>query len=57
MKQWIVLAGFIALCLAVGTLAGLVTAPAVAEWYPTLAKPSWRPPNWLFARPGPCFTS
>jgi translocator protein len=49
MRQWIVLAGFVALCLAVGVLAGLVTAPAVAEWYPTLVKPSWRPPNWLFA--------
>jgi translocator protein len=49
MRQWLVLAGFIALCLGVGVLAGLVTAPAVAEWYPTLVKPSWRPPNWLFA--------
>lgn len=49
MRQWMVLAGFVALCLAVGVLAGLVTAPAVAEWYPTLVKPSWRPPNWLFA--------
>ena len=49
MRQWWVLAGFIAVCLSVGALAGLVTAPAVTEWYPTLVKPSWRPPNWLFA--------
>lgn len=49
MRQWIVLAGFIGLCLAVGIIAGLVTAPAVIEWYPTLAKPSWTPPSWLFA--------
>ena len=49
MRQWLVLAGFIGLCLAVGIVAGLVTAPAVIEWYPTLAKPSWTPPSWLFA--------
>ncbi len=49
MRQWIVLAGFIGLCLGVGILAGLVTAPAVLEWYPTLTKPSWTPPSWLFA--------
>jgi translocator protein len=49
MKQWWVLAGFLALCLAVGTGAGVVTAPAVAEWYPFLNKPSWTPPSWLFA--------
>jgi translocator protein len=49
MKQWWVLAGFIALCMAVGVGAGLVTAPAVLEWYPTLNKPSWTPPSWLFA--------
>jgi translocator protein len=49
MRQWWVLAGFLAACLSVGALAGFVTAPAVTEWYPTLVKPSWRPPNWLFA--------
>jgi translocator protein len=53
MRQWLVLAGFVALCLAVGSLAGLVTTSAVAEWYPTLNKPWWRPPNWLF---GPAWT-
>ena len=49
MRQWFALAGFIGLCLAVGIIAGLVTAPAVLEWYPTLVKPSWTPPSWLFA--------
>jgi translocator protein len=49
MKQWWVLAGLIALCLAVGALGGSVTAQAVVEWYPTLNKPSWNPPSWLFA--------
>lgn len=53
MRQWLVLAGFLALCLIVGGLGGYVTAPSVVEWYPTLVKPSWQPPNWLF---GPVWT-
>jgi translocator protein len=53
-KPWLVLAGLVALCLAVGALGGWITAPAVAEWYPTLNKPSWQPPNWLF---GPVWTT
>lgn len=48
-NKWLMLALFIALCLAVGGLGGWVTAPAVAEWYPTLNKPTWNPPSWLFA--------
>ena len=48
MRQWLVLAGFIALCISVGSLAGWVTVQSVAEWYPTLNKPSWTPPSWLF---------
>jgi translocator protein len=48
-KRWWVLAGLVALCLGVGAIGGAVTAPAVLEWYPTLNKPSWNPPSWLFA--------
>jgi len=46
---WLVLVGFVLLCLAVGYAGGQVTAPAVANWYPTLAKPSFNPPDWVFA--------
>ena len=44
-----VLVGFLALTLGVGILGGLVTAPSVVSWYPTLVKPSFNPPNWVFA--------
>jgi len=53
-NQWLVLAGFIAICLAVGALGGFATASSVTEWYPTLNKPSWNPPNWIF---GPVWTT
>lgn len=36
-------------CLAVGYFSSLVTRPAVESWYPTIQKPSFNPPNWLFA--------
>jgi translocator protein len=54
MRQWLVLAGFIALCLLVGGGGSYATMQSVAEWYPTLVKPSWTPPAWLF---GPVWTT
>lgn len=43
------LAVALALPLAVGFLAGRVTAPAVESWYPGLVKPPFNPPPWVFA--------
>lgn len=40
---------FLALCLAVSALGGVATASSVGTWYQTLAKPSFNPPDWLFA--------
>ena len=39
----------VASCLAIGFLSGQVTKDAIITWYPTIAKPSFNPPNWIFA--------
>ncbi|MGV1012915.1 MAG: TspO/MBR family protein [Flavobacterium sp.] len=36
-------------CLVVGYLSGMVTRESITTWYPTLVKPSFNPPNWIFA--------
>lgn len=37
------------LCEVVGSAPALFTAEDVATWYPTLVRPWFTPPNWLFA--------
>lgn len=36
------------ICLMVGYSASVVTRPSVETWYPTIIKPSFNPPNWIF---------
>jgi len=56
MKNWgslAVLVLFVAVCLAVSGAGAIFTAGSVRDWYPTLQKPAWTPPSWLF---GPVWT-
>ena len=52
--QWIALALFLVICLGTAGLGAVVTDLSVRDWYATLEKPSWNPPNWLF---GPVWTT
>ena len=53
MNRYLVLAGFIILCLSVGGVSGFVTVQSVQDWFPTLHKPFFNPPSWIF---GPVWT-
>ena len=39
----------VSLCLVIGFLSSFATQSSVNDWYLTLNKPSFNPPNWLFA--------
>lgn len=47
MKNLVSLFLFLALVIGGGTLIGVMNLPG--EWYASLAKPSFNPPNWIFA--------
>lgn len=37
------------ICVSIGYLSGMVTRDSITTWYPTLVKPIFKPPNWIFA--------
>jgi benzodiazapine receptor len=47
--EFLTLFALLAATLAVGFLASQVTVPSIPGWYAGLHKPSFNPPNWLFA--------
>jgi translocator protein len=48
-NPWLALTGFLLICFLAGGLGGWATAQSVTEWYPTINKPAWNPPSWVFA--------
>jgi translocator protein len=48
MNKTVKIAIALIVCLLVGYSASVVTRPSVASWYPTLIKPIFNPPNWIF---------
>lgn len=48
------LIGCIGAAFVAGAIGSAATFENVRTWYPTLAKPSWNPPNWIF---GPVWTT
>ena len=54
MRDVLILLGFLLASFAVAGIGGLATAPGVRDWYPSLNKPTWTPPAWVF---GPVWTA
>jgi tryptophan-rich sensory protein len=53
MRSTVILLLFLAASFAAAAIGGIATGPGVRDWYPTLNKPTWNPPAWLF---GPVWT-
>lgn len=49
MNKYLRIAYMIAVCLAVGFLGSRITQTTIDTWYPTIEKPIFNPPNWVFA--------
>lgn len=53
-SPWVALALCVMAPLVVGGLSGAATSGAVQTWYPSLIKPAFNPPSWIF---GPVWTT
>ena len=53
-NQWLMLVGFLVVTFGVTAISGIATSGSVRSWYPTLVKPAWNPPGWVF---GPVWTA
>jgi tryptophan-rich sensory protein len=49
MKNSIKLLISLAICQLAGVIGSVFTSKSVSTWYTTISKPSFNPPNWLFA--------
>lgn len=47
--KFISLMACIIICMIAGAIGSVFTMDAIPTWYATLNKPSWTPPNWVFA--------
>ncbi len=52
-RQVAVYAAFLLACLVVAVTGGIANSYGLGSWYPSLIKPSFNPPNWVF---GPVWT-
>jgi benzodiazapine receptor len=48
-SDWLKLVLCLLLTLGIGLVGGLFTAPQIQTWYVSLNKPTFNPPNWIFA--------
>ena len=49
MNKYVKIIITVAICLTVGYLSSIVTQSGIKTWFPTIIKPSFNPPSWVFA--------
>jgi translocator protein len=48
-SDWLKLLISLVICIGAGLIGSIFTTSSVSTWYPTINKPLFSPPNWLFA--------